>query len=250
MLFYQMKVYLMTILAANSLPNPSGNGKTSDNALPVPSVNGKSSGKTADVSVPETSTFTSGMQSVCVPGDRLLHIPAMQHHGRGVRTRGHPARDSGRGVGTFGGAVTARCGAARARGRGAHNINRNTVSRNSSDGEFLNPKFQKVFIEHPGPIKAISSAEKRRDIFMPLLKNNVLQIICHETNRYHQQNTRNDNSWKDITPTEMTAFFGIKIAMGMVRLPEISNYWKRSGVMEVSWFQSIFTRKRFYDILN
>ena len=103
-----MKVYLMTILAANSLPNPSGNGKTSDNALSVPSVNGKSSGKTADVSVPETSTFTSGMQSVCVPGGRLLHIPAMQQHGRGVRTRGHPARDSGRGVGTFGGAVAAR----------------------------------------------------------------------------------------------------------------------------------------------
>ena len=55
---------------------------------------------------------------------------------------------------------------------------------------------------------------------MPLLTNNVLQIICHETNRYHQQNTRNDNSWKDITPTEMTAFFGVKVAMGMVRLPE------------------------------
>ena len=85
---------------------------------------------------------------------------------------------------------------------------------------------------------------------MPLLTNNVLQIICHESNRYHQQNTRNDNSWKDITPTEMTAFFGVKVAMGMVRLPEISNDWKRSGVMEVSWFQSIFTRKRFYDILN
>ena len=48
------------------------------------------------------------MQSVCVRGGRLLHIPAMQHHGRGVCTRGHPARASGSGVGTFGGAVAAR----------------------------------------------------------------------------------------------------------------------------------------------
>ena len=38
--------------------------------------------------------------------------------------------------------------------------------------------------------------------------------------------------------------------MGMVRLTEISDYWKRSGVMEVSWFRSIFTRKQFYDILK
>ena len=40
------------------------------------------------------------------------------------------------------------------------------------------------------------------------------------------------------------------IVFFVVRLPEISNYWKQSGVMEVSWFRSIFTRKRFYDILK
>ena len=60
----------------------------------------------------------------------------------------------------------------------------------------------------------------------------------------------NDNSWEDVTPTEMIAFFGVNIAMGMARLPEISDYWKRSGVMEVSWFRSIFTHKRFYDTLK
>ena len=48
----------------------------------------------------------------------------------------------------------------------------------------------------------------------------------------------------------MIVFFVVNIVMGMVRLPEISNYWKQSGVMEVSWFWSIFTRKRFNDILK
>ena len=83
---------------------------------------------------------------------------------------------------------------------------------------------------------------------MNLLMDNVLQIIFHETNRYHEQNALNDNSWKDVTPTKMIAFFGINIAMSMVKLPEISSYWKESGVMEVSRFRWIFTRKRFYDI--
>ena len=85
---------------------------------------------------------------------------------------------------------------------------------------------------------------------MNLLMDNVLQIICHETNRYHEQNALNDNSWKDVTLTKMIAFLGINIAMSMVRLPEISSSWKQSGVMEVSRFRSIFTRKRFYDILK
>ena len=125
-------------LAANSLPAPSDNGETSDNTPPVPSVNGKSSDKAVDVSVPETSTFTSVIKSVCVRGGRPLHIPAIQHRGRGVRTRGGPARACGRGVRTRGSAVRARGGAARARGRGAHNINRNTVTWDSLGGEFIN----------------------------------------------------------------------------------------------------------------
>ena len=125
-------------LAANSLPAPSDNGETSDNTPPVPSVNGKSSDKAVDVSVPETSTFTCFIKSFCVRGGRPLHIPAIQHRGRGVRTRGGPARACGRGVRTRGSAVRARGGAARARGRGAHNINRNTVTWDSLGGEFIN----------------------------------------------------------------------------------------------------------------
>ena len=51
-------------LAANSLAAPSHNGYTSDNGPSIPSVNGKSSDKAVDVSVPETSTFTSSIQNV------------------------------------------------------------------------------------------------------------------------------------------------------------------------------------------
>ena len=152
-------------LGANSLPAPSDNGETSDNAPSVPS----------DVNVPETSTFTSGIQSVCVRGGRPLHRPAVQHCGRGVCTRGGPAHARGRGV-------CARGSVARARGRGAHNINRNAVTWDSLNGELINSNSQKIFLEHPGPSRAISSVGKPMDIFMYLLTDNALQIICHETN--------------------------------------------------------------------
>ena len=163
-------------LAASSLPAPSDNGETSENAPSVPSVNGKSSDKAVDVSVPETSTFTSGIQSACVRGSRPLLIPAIQHRGRGVCTREGPALACGRGVYTRRGAVCARGGAARARGCVAHNINRNAVTLDSLDGEFINPNSQKVYLEHSGPSRAISSVEKPMDVFMHLLTDNVLQI--------------------------------------------------------------------------
>ena len=191
-------------LAANSLPVPSDNRETSDNVPSVLSVNGKSSDKAVDVIVPETSTFTSGMQSLCVCGGRPLHIPAIQHRGRGVCTHGGPVRACGDGVCTRGGAPPARA-------HGSPNINRNRVTWDSLDGEFINPNSQMVYPEHPGPSRAISSVEKSMDIFMHLLTDNVLQTICHEANRYHQQNTPNDNSWKDVTPTEMIAFFRVTI---------------------------------------
>ena len=111
---------------------------------------GESSQKAFDVSVPETSTFTSGIQSVCVHGGRPLHIPAIQHRGREVHTHRGPLRACGRGVRTRGGAVHARGGTALGRGRGVHNINRNTVTWDCLDSQFINPNSQKDYLKHFG----------------------------------------------------------------------------------------------------
>ena len=73
-----------------------------------------------------------------------MHIPAIQHRVRRVRTREGPALACGCGVYTRRGAVCVRGGAAHTRGRGAHNINRNTVTWDSLDGEFIKPDSQKV----------------------------------------------------------------------------------------------------------
>lgn len=47
-----------------------------------------------------------------------------------------------------------------------------------------------------------------------------------ESNRYHDQNLQNDN-WKPISKEEMMAFIGVTIAMGIVKLPEIEQYWRK-----------------------
>lgn len=46
------------------------------------------------------------------------------------------------------------------------------------------------------------------------------------------------------------AFIGISIAMGMLRLPRVKDYWSTTNVLSTPWFRSIMSRDRFLDILR
>ena len=46
------------------------------------------------------------------------------------------------------------------------------------------------------------------------------------------------------------AFIGVTIAMGMLRLPRVKDYWSTSNVLSTPWFRSIMSRDRFLEILR
>ena len=48
----------------------------------------------------------------------------------------------------------------------------------------------------------------------------------------------------------MKAFFGIILAMGLIDLPVMSDYWSRGGITQVPWFPSVTGRSRFFQILS
>ena len=45
------------------------------------------------------------------------------------------------------------------------------------------------------------------------------------------------------------AFIGISIAMGMLQLPRLKDYWSTSKILSTPWFRSIMSRDRFLEIL-
>ena len=49
---------------------------------------------------------------------------------------------------------------------------------------------------------------------------------------------------------ELLAFFGLNIAMGLLRLPQIRDYWSRNKVLCTPFFSSVMSRDRFLNILK
>lgn len=79
----------------------------------------------------------------------------------------------------------------------------------------------------------------------------LLQLIplLTESNRYHNQHLQNDN-WKPISKEEIMAFIGVTIAMDIVKLPEIEQYWRKDGICNIPWFNTVMSYKRYKAILK
>ena len=46
------------------------------------------------------------------------------------------------------------------------------------------------------------------------------------------------------------AFIGISIAMGMLHLPRLKDYWSTNTILSTPWFPSVMSRDRFLVILR
>ena len=54
------------------------------------------------------------------------------------------------------------------------------------------------------------------------------------------------NGYFNITKDELFVFIGINVAMGLVCLPCVHDYWSTSPIFGLSWFSAIMPRNRFY----
>lgn len=71
-----------------------------------------------------------------------------------------------------------------------------------------------------------------------------------ETNQYHAQTKDDDEKWRNAKEDEVLAFIGVTIAIGIVRLPEMSDYWCRQLLIQTPWFGKICARNRYIEILR
>ena len=54
-------------------------------------------------------------------------------------------------------------------------------------------------------------------------------------------------SYKKLSKVEMLVFLEVTMAIGIVKLPSISDYWT-TGIMQLPWFPSIMFRDRFKEL--
>lgn len=74
----------------------------------------------------------------------------------------------------------------------------------------------------------------------------VLEGIVLHTNKYAQSKGVSLN----LVVEELQAFLGMNIAMGLLRLPQVRDYWSTSTILSVPWFRSIMPRDRFFLIMQ
>ena len=96
------------------------------------------------------------------------------------------------------------------------------------------------------------------DVFKLFFKDELLDTITEETNRYAAQylcgrilpqHSRLGN-WTCVTTDEMKVFLALVIAMGVIHKSDIGNYWSADEVIHTPFFSSHMSRNRFSQILT
>ena len=104
------------------------------------------------------------------------------------------------------------------------------------------------FTQASGPTKLLASSRTIKNFFELMFSKKIWAHICTQTNLYAKRRIQitPDIEWKEITPSELKAWVGCLIAMGLNKLPDIKMYW--DSTWKLSLVANRFTRKRFLSI--
>ena len=180
--------------------------------------------------------------------------------------RGRGGRGGGRGVrgGGRGGRGAARGRRGRARGaRGARQPRgQQIVQQADLEAQWLpvdrEPNVP-PFTGTPGIKVPLPNNPSTGDFLNLFLTDEFFDILVEQTNLYAIQYKRNNpnlpphsraNEWFDTTRVEMKQFIALSLLMGIVRKPEIAQYWSTNPLLKGSIFNSVMPRNRFQSILQ
>ena len=54
----------------------------------------------------------------------------------------------------------------------------------------------------------------------------------------------------ELTIEELQAFLGINLVMGMLRLPQVRDYWANDEIFSTPWLPSVMAHDRFFKIMR
>jgi len=95
---------------------------------------------------------------------------------------------------------------------------------------------------------AVQTSGDSDDLFSLFFTPTLVRSIVEETNKYAARSLQGKPDTWSTTEEEIRAYFGFCILMGMVRLPEIRDYWSSSDTFHYSPIASRISRKRFEEI--
>ena len=120
------------------------------------------------------------------------------------------------------------------------------MHRIKSNPNSIAPKTLPAFEFSIGPIPRTKTEKTPMKVFQLFMTLSVLGTIVTQTNAYAQE--------KGVTLSlhveELQAFIAMNVAMGMLRLPQIRDYWATNDILSTPWFPAIMSRDRFFQLLR
>jgi hypothetical protein len=111
---------------------------------------------------------------------------------------------------------------------------------------FVIPPFER---QH-GPTFDLASIDREIDYFNQFLPGSLIQLAVDETNKYAEYHQRyiakkTNLQWKPTTLTELRAYFGLLLMMGVDRKTSIIDYWSSDIFLRNVGISTVMSRNRF-----
>ena len=113
------------------------------------------------------------------------------------------------------------------------------------------PFSPSVFSSPVGPANILPSTAHAVDFFGLLFTDEMCTMIVDQTNLYARQHPPSGRSqWYDTCSSEIKAFFGTIIAMGLKVVPQLEDYWSTTNILGCPDIVKSFPRNRFQALLS
>ena len=121
----------------------------------------------------------------------------------------------------------------------------------TQSGDSMLTDTSHLFAEQVGPTSPLAPDATAADFFMQFFNENLLDHIVRQTNLYAEQNPPSDRyRWYDVCLSELKAFLGVIIGMGIKRPPAIFDYWSSHPILGTPELVKGFPLNRFKHLLS
>ena len=133
------------------------------------------------------------------------------------------------------------------RSRRSHPAPTACTSSSGSWSSTLSPVNIAPFTQPVGPTVPISTSEL--EVFQLFFTDDICSFITEQTNLYAQQILGEKYSeWQHVTVTELRAYFGFMMLMGLYPKPAITDYWRKDPFVNYAPIADRISRDRFLQI--
>ncbi|XP_060788789.1 piggyBac transposable element-derived protein 4-like [Neoarius graeffei] len=122
--------------------------------------------------------------------------------------------------------------------------------KTEGDADITPPPLQFLPAREPGVQLRAEDNHTPLDLFKIFVSEDAVETLCHNTNKQAARSIARGAKyrWVDVGVAEFYRFFGLIFYMGMVKMKQVNDYWRRHSIFTLPFPAQAITRDRFRTI--